>query len=82
MIERHFSVSCYMASNTSVEMVLDASPWCIAGILMVNGTPEEYFSDALSTDDLMIFDHERGQAEGPSWLFGFGGTVGNNIASD
>ena len=64
MIERHFSVSCYMASNKSVEMVLDASPWGIAGILMVNGTPEEYFSDALSTDDLMIFDHERGQAEG------------------
>ena len=63
-IERRLRLSCYLHIDTQVDMVLDASPWGIAGILLVNGRPQEYFSDPLSEADVRIFEHQIGQAEG------------------
>ena len=37
--------------STWVELVLDASPWGLGGVLVIDGIPIEYFSSPLTADD-------------------------------
>ena len=64
MIERCFSLECYLNVTTHIDMVIDASPWGIAGVLLLDGRAQEYFSDALSTHDVEIFKHQIGESDG------------------
>lgn len=64
LIERRFLLACYLDSSTHVTMVIDASPWGIAGILVVDGHAQEYFSDPLCDHDVEIFSHAIGSPDG------------------
>ena len=62
--ERYFDLSCFLRIDTVVDIVLDASPWGLAGVLCLNGTSAEYFSDAISPLDVSLFEHIIGEASG------------------
>ena len=63
-MKRHFDLQCYLLAERVVDMVLDASPWGLAGVLTINGTPREYFADAITEADLQRFGHALGDAAG------------------
>ena len=63
-IRREMRLDCYIGVNTVVEFIMDASPWGLAAVLLINDRVTEYFSDALSQHDLDLYEHRRGEAEG------------------
>ena len=63
-VERHFDLQCFTATDTIVDVVLDASPWGLAGVLTVNDQPVEFFAEAITPHDVDTFDHTIGDAAG------------------
>jgi len=63
-IQRDFDLKCYLGVDKSIELVLDASPWGLGGIMLINGTCDEYFSSPLSSLDTSLFQHELGSPNG------------------
>ena len=53
-----------MNLGRQVEIITDASPWGLGGYLVVDRKIESYFSSELTTEDLTLFDHERGDCRG------------------
>ena len=63
-IERRFNHGAFARSGKTIEIVLDASPWGLAGILIEDCMCIEYFSDAISSQDVDIFQHDTGTSDG------------------
>jgi len=63
-IQREFRLDAFQKVGTSIEIVLDASPWGLAGILYVDYIAVEFFSDAISELDTTLFGHDIGSADG------------------
>ena len=63
-VERDFDVRCYMSLDLQLEIVLDASPWSLGGILLINGVCQEFFASALSNLDETLFSQAIGSPDG------------------
>ncbi|CAK0897560.1 unnamed protein product [Prorocentrum cordatum] len=63
-VERDFDVRCFLRVGVDLEIIIDASPWGLGGILMVSGTCKEHFSSALTVLDEALFSQVRGSADG------------------
>ena len=63
-IIRRFMVSSYMRQCGTVRIAVDASPWGLGAILIIDGRLSEYFADMLSDFDIQFFGHQLGSAEG------------------
>ena len=63
-VERTFLLSNYLDQGDRVEIVIDASPWGLAGILVVGGVCVEYFADAISVLDETLFGFTIGSPNG------------------
>ena len=63
-VTRLFRLSAFMNLGTQLSIVTDASPWGLGGYLVKNGAIVEYFSDALSADDLERFHYDAGSSDG------------------
>ena len=59
MVEREFALDCFLNIDMLMEIVLDASPWGLAGLLVVNGKCVEFFSSPLAQFDVDIFQIKR-----------------------
>ena len=63
-MERDFDVRCFLRVDIDLEIIIDASPWGLGGILLVSGTCKEHFSSALTVLDETLFMQVRGSADG------------------
>ena len=61
-ISRIFDVWTHYGALETIEIVVDASPWGLGGVLSHSGRPQEYFGVALSDSDVEIRNIERGNA--------------------
>lgn len=64
LVERTFLLDSHLAKQGAIELVIDASPWGLAGILVVDGRCEEFFSDAISDLDVAQFGCAIGSPDG------------------
>ena len=64
MVRRTFRLATFMATEGQLEIIIDASPWGLAGLLTVNGEVEEYFADPLGPFDFELYGHVAGSADG------------------
>ena len=64
IILRRFSARALFNDSTKIDLILDASPWGIGGVLIIDGTPYEYFADKLTPDDEKILRFVIGTAAG------------------
>ena len=51
-------------SDIVIQMVMDASPWGMGGVLFINGRPKEWFASPLEDYDLKILEEKRGMPDG------------------
>ena len=51
-LERKFDVWTHFTTSNRVQIVVDASPWGIGGIILVEGVARSYFADGISGDDV------------------------------
>jgi len=63
-IERDFDIRCFLSVDYVLEIVIDASPWGLGGILLINGECKEFFASALTLLDESLFSHVRGSPDG------------------
>jgi len=63
-VEREFMLDAFQKLDTCIEIVMDASPWGIAGILYVDDVPTEFFSDKITALDETLFGHKVGSPDG------------------
>ena len=63
-VERDFDTKCFLAVEVSLEIVLDASPWGLGGILLVNNVCKEFFASPLTELDEKLFLQVRGSPDG------------------
>jgi len=63
-IERNFLLDSYTGGGDKVEITVDASPWGLAAVLIVNGCCTHFFSDAISQLDVALFQYEIGSCRG------------------
>jgi len=64
MIERRFELQYFLQSADDLEIVIDASPWGLAAVLVENQQPTEYFSDAIGEVDIKRFGYAIGSPDG------------------
>ena len=57
-------VSSYRGAAAVVRIAVDASPWGLGGILIINGQVTQFFADCLSPHDVEMFGHIIGCAKG------------------
>jgi len=63
-VERDFDVRCFLSVDVVVQIVLDASPWGLGGVLLINGECSEFFSSGLTELDESLFGLPRGSPDG------------------
>jgi len=63
-IQRQFDLDFFRPGLSDVEIVIDASPWGLAGILLLDGHPVEYFHDAINDMDTEKFNYDIGSPDG------------------
>ena len=63
-IVKRFAISAYTGQRRTVRIAVDASPWGLGGILIVDGRIRQYFADAISLDDVHFFNHAVGSPKG------------------
>jgi len=63
-IRRTYSLSAYLCEGTRVSVKLDASPWGLGAILLLDGSPHSWFSSPLTAEDSELFGHEIGDCSG------------------
>jgi hypothetical protein len=61
-LERTYYLSAYMSSGPQVTLELDASPWGLGGVLVIDGHPIAWFASALSTEELDILGIKLGES--------------------
>ena len=54
IILRRFSVRAHFCDAIKIDLLLDASPWGVGGVLVIDGLPHEYFASKLTKDDERI----------------------------
>ena len=59
-LERVYYLSTYLNDGPQITLELDASPWGLGGVLVINGSPVSWFASALSTDELHVLDVKLG----------------------
>jgi len=64
LIERTFLVDSFTQKLQVMQIVVDASPWGLAAVLLVNGHPTNYFADAISDLDVALFQCPIGSPKG------------------
>jgi hypothetical protein len=64
LIERRFTIAAYLRVGTYVEIGTDASPWGMGGWLQVDGRIKEYFSCAVTPDDVEMYGIPTGTPDG------------------
>ena len=65
-----------------MELVVDASPWGLGGVLVVDGAIVSYFSSELSEEDFRRFNYERGSHEGQQAWESLGALVALRLYKD
>ena len=63
-LKREFSLSAYLDLAMKISIVMDASPWGLGAILIINGIIREYFHSRLTKHDSKILGHAIGSCEG------------------
>ena len=63
-INRVYALDAYLGIGDKISVKLDASPWGLGGILLLNGHPTSWFSSPLSESDEEIFGHSIGSSTG------------------
>ena len=63
-LRRDFNLDAYLGMGPLVELALDASPWGLGGILIVDNKPVSYFASQLTTLDFRRFHFEPGSPNG------------------
>jgi hypothetical protein len=63
-IIRRYRVSSYLGVSSHVCIMLDASPWGLGGIIMVDSVILEYFADSFTDFDVAMFGHCLGSPDG------------------
>lgn len=63
-VQRCFSLRTFTEAHGSIEIVIDASPWALAGVLVLKGVVVEFFSDPIGSHDVDIFGCDIGSADG------------------
>ena len=61
-LERIYYLSSYMNTGPQVTLELDASPWGLGGVLVINSHPISWFASALSTEELSVLGIELGES--------------------
>jgi hypothetical protein len=61
-LERTYYLSAYMGTGPQVTLELDASPWGLGGVLVIDGTPISWFASALATEELSILGITLGES--------------------
>jgi len=64
LVERKFSYAAFAHIHVHMEIILDASPWGLAGILIQNGRCLEYFSVPITPADEQLFKYPIGSPDG------------------
>jgi hypothetical protein len=64
VLTRSFSLESYMNWGPKFELTLDASPWGLGGILVIDGRVHSYFSSELSPFDFELFGFSKGSPDG------------------
>lgn len=66
LLQRTYVVAYYKPMQDAVHIciVTDASPWGLAGVLMVNMEVRSWFSSTLTSHDVELFEHEIGSPKG------------------
>ena len=63
-IRRTYTLDAYLGRGTRTTVKLDASPWGLGGILLLDGAPTAWFASELTHHDFEIFGHESGSSSG------------------
>ena len=63
-LTRDFDLEAYLGMGPIVELALDASPWGLGGVLIIDNKPVSYFASQLSTLDFRRFEFEPGSPNG------------------
>ena len=50
---RVMNVDAHFRRGTTVDIIVDACPWGMGGILTLNGVPREYFAVAFTAEDAL-----------------------------
>ena len=61
---RRYTFASYHNRGRLIDIVTDASPWGLSGILYVGGAPISYFSSAITSDDVNILRQKIGDPNG------------------
>ena len=61
---RTFRIDAHFGRGDSVQMILDASPWGLGGILKINSVVVSWYGSALTEHDSRISKHKLGDANG------------------
>jgi len=64
LVQRRFDLDFFRQGLSDVEIVIDASPWGLAGILLLDGEPVEYYHNAISAVDVDRFGYVIGSPDG------------------
>jgi hypothetical protein len=63
-LTREFGVDSYLNRGPKFELTLDASPWGLGGILVIDDCVHSYFSSELSPYDFELFGFSKGSPDG------------------
>jgi hypothetical protein len=61
-LSRTYYLSSYMRKGPQITLELDASPWGLGAVLVVDGYPEAWFASALATEELLLLGLELGES--------------------
>jgi len=63
-LQRRFHLAKHFRVGGTVNLLLDASPWGFGGVLVYDGRPMAWFSDAISAQDVTLFRYNIGESAG------------------
>jgi hypothetical protein len=61
-LERTYYLSAYLGTGPQVTLELDASPWGLGGVLIIDSQPKSWFASALATEELVILGITLGES--------------------
>ena len=63
-LRRVYTLDAYLGRGDRISVKLDASPWGLGGILLINGLATAWFACPLCAFDYEVFGHEQGSSSG------------------
>ena len=65
---RQWHLDAVLSSATKVTITFDASPYGFGAVLFIDGTPTEFYADAISQHDERRYQYRVGDSAGqPTW---------------